>query len=63
MGSAGGSYFRSHALSFRPVQEGQMLLQTTYDIADTVITLLPFVAMGAIAAYLSVHFGLVHGIK
>ena len=40
-----------------------MLLQTTYDVADTVITLLPFVAMGAIAAYLSVHFGLVHGIK
>ena len=63
MGSVGGSYFLSQALSFKRVQEGQMLLQATYDIADTVIILLPFAAMGAIAAYLTVHFGLMHGSK
>jgi hypothetical protein len=40
-----------------------MLLQATYDIADTVITLLPFVAMGAAAAYLTIHFGFIHRAK
>lgn len=37
-----------------------MPLHPIFDIVDTAMTLLPFVAMGAIAAYLTVHFHLVH---
>ena len=37
-----------------------MLLQSMYDIADTAITVLPFVALAGFAAYLAVHFGTVH---
>jgi hypothetical protein len=40
-----------------------MLLQAICDIADTAITLLPFVAMGVVAAYLTVHFGFIHRTK